>query len=165
MTKIIHFLAKSKCINTSSNVKMQRFAADGVGRVLYYEASFGRKRPTVSSVAARPGFNGNFVPKAKGVTWKYRTLLCKVWVRSLFSLKRWGCVKYRINTDLFLSTQPMSTNSLLTPCSKVRYFHVAPWPWQCERTPYSHQARCGTFLSSTMCNEKSTWVVTISGNV
>ena len=25
-------------------------------------------RPTVSSVAARPGFNGNFVPKAKGVT-------------------------------------------------------------------------------------------------
>ena len=53
---------------------MQRFAAASLRDVLYYEASFGRKRPTVSSVAARPGFNGNFVPKAKGVTWKYRTL-------------------------------------------------------------------------------------------
>ena len=31
--------------------------------------------------------------------------------------------KYRINTDLVLSTQPMSTNSLLTPCKQgaVRY--------------------------------------------
>ena len=42
----------------------------------------------------------------------------------------------------------MSTNSLLTPCSKVRYFHVAPWPWQCERTPYSHlRAKQGAVLS------------------
>ena len=53
---------------------MQRFAAASLRDVLYYEASFGRERPTVSSVAAQPGFNGNFVPKAKGVTWKYRTL-------------------------------------------------------------------------------------------
>ena len=45
-------------------------------------------------------------------------LACKVWVRSLFSLKRWGCVKYRITTDLFLSTQPMRTNSVLTPCEQ-----------------------------------------------
>ena len=37
MTKITLFPAKSKCVNTSSTVKMQRFAADGVGRVLYYE--------------------------------------------------------------------------------------------------------------------------------
>ena len=48
--------------NTHRIVKMQRFAADGVSPVLYYEASFGRERPTVSSVAARPGFNGNVVP-------------------------------------------------------------------------------------------------------
>ena len=47
---------------------MQRFAAASLRDVLYYEASFGRKRPTVSSVAARPGFNGNVVPKAKGIT-------------------------------------------------------------------------------------------------
>ena len=82
------------------------------------------------------------IVRANGVTWKYRTLLarceygvcthckgqwsnvkvphlaCKVWVRSLFLLKRWGCVKYRINTDLFLSSQPMITNSLLTPCKQ-----------------------------------------------
>ena len=47
---------------------MQRFAAAILRDVLYYEASFGRERPTVSSVAARPDFNGNFVPKAKGAT-------------------------------------------------------------------------------------------------
>ena len=47
---------------------MQRFAADGGSDVLYYEAGFGRERPTVSSVAAQPGFNGNLVPKVKGVT-------------------------------------------------------------------------------------------------
>ena len=50
------------------NVNLQRFAADGGWDVVYYEAGFGRERPTVSSVAARPGFNGNFVPKTKGVT-------------------------------------------------------------------------------------------------
>ena len=54
--------------NTLSTVNLQRFAAASLRDVLYYEASFGRERPTVSSVAARPRFNGNFVPKAKGVT-------------------------------------------------------------------------------------------------
>ena len=36
-TKIILFPAKSKCVNTSSIVKMQRFAAARVRAVLYYE--------------------------------------------------------------------------------------------------------------------------------
>ena len=58
------------------------------------------------------------VVRSQGSNVKVPHLACKVWVRSLFSLKRWGCVKYRINTDLFLSTQPMSTNSLLTPCKQ-----------------------------------------------
>ena len=103
-------------------------------------------------------------------------LACKVWVRGLFSLKRWGCVKYRINTYLFLSTQPMSTNFLLTPCSKVRYIHVAPLVLAmstnsvltpCEQgavhfspRPYAQyrwatrlQARCGTLP----CNHLSSY--------
>ena len=54
--------------NNPPIVNLQRFAADGGWDVVYYEAGFGREHPTVSSVAARPGFNGNFVPKAKGVT-------------------------------------------------------------------------------------------------
>ena len=41
MTKIIHFPAKSKCVNTSSTVKMQQFAAEGVWKVLYYEVHMG----------------------------------------------------------------------------------------------------------------------------
>ena len=45
-------------------------------------------------------------------------LACKVWVRSLYSLKRWECVKYRINTDLFLS--------VTTKVKAMRSWHKNP---------------------------------------
>ena len=72
---------------------------------------------------------------------------CNVWVRSLFSLKRWGCVKYRINTDLFLSTQPMSTNSVLTPCKQGAVLSRYSMALQWERTLYSHVASNVRYIS------------------
>ena len=54
--------------NNPPIVNLQRFAAASLRDVLYYEAGFGRERPTVSLVVVRPGFNGNLVPKVKGVT-------------------------------------------------------------------------------------------------
>ena len=118
----------------------------------------------------------------------YRTLLCKVWVRCLFSLQGQGsnvkvphlarkvwvrssyslvmclerdlCLSYTLHTLTF----SMRTNSVLTPCKQgavlsrysdsLRTFTLLHFFFQWEQTLYSHQARCGTFLT----NETKDWI-------
>ena len=85
-----------------------------------------------------------------GVTWKYRTLLCKVWVRSLFSLKLIEKAMYRTllvwlsGFQMFVlfevvinePTFPLS-HTLLATCGTLLFL------W--EQTPYSHKSRRVTF--------------------
>ena len=67
-------------------------------------------------------------------------------------MKRGGCVKYRINTDLFLSTTneyELRTHTLRARCGTFTLLHGLGNEY--KLLTHTFQARCGTFLSSAIC--------------